>query len=1649
MADHDFTLKGNAEVNLDKQHLEKELKSAAKTVDGAVKQIVSDSKTVKSVLEDIDLSKTTKGIEGTAKALEKEAVAISSAVAQEKTLVELEQERARIASRIDELQGKKAVAEKVKPQMETAVTRAELKSGTESRAYQNATARLEQLIQTTAGYDAEIQKLTADVGVLDTKIAGMHAKETTIINPEDITKIETALNTYRQYQGVLSETATENAKILQAQMDSADKSTILKSKTDELQSAYRGLITELYNYIQAEREAKEQQASMDVKSFLGTSKLGGLEKDLQGVSQLISGLESEYAKLGNLPEPQVQSKLLEISGGADAVNDHLRNIVSTWQKIYNETSRGLSGQALENYKTSVEGLNQSFLSLFGRLDKLPQYTNDITNTSTIEQRITSLQWLRDELMRVVNSAPQGIQSTLQQQIDGISNTITTLETKLRTLNETNRARSGTVGGGGSVLSDIEVGAQKADFSIIQLIQRLNELKTTKRSMDLAGVDKGSQEYQNIERQINNVEAGIRQYYSELNSTAQATNGVTASTERLSSAVRSISNSRAGITVGDVFKSIESGARNGFNSVMKLLSALKSLAGGILSKIKHGFDRISGSAEKAFSSKTLKRNLTTLLKYTIGVRSLYFAFRRLRSAIKEGINNLVQFQSATNETNAQMTEFKTSMLYLKNAWAAAFAPVINVVMPILTALMDALATVGNAIARFFAALTGQSTVIQALRVSVGDYAKSLGGAGGSAKKAADEQKKLNDRLAAFDDLNVLGKDKDDEDTSPSGGGGGGANMPSVNEMFERIDTPMSRLAEMLRDAWETGNGFELGKTLATSLSNSFDEAYQWLTGEGYVKAMKIANLIGTFIDGILDVDDLGTNFGRMFGAAIVLGLDFINKIVTPERFYKIGVRISEALNEAIPMIVPKIGQTLGNILHSAISGAYGFLTNADFVEWGKSFGRAINNFFTEMGEINPETNKTGWEELGASIHEALKGAMVFAINALNETDTQEIVDAIGEFFSGLDLSSLKSIFEVLLHQIWDFITDIISNSPELQNGLLHALFWGKTALEIGATVSVAKLFGGMALQGAVQGLFTTGLTGALGGNAVRGAVGSAMAQGLGGTAVRTSLRTVFTQAFNGIPQALSSINWAGIVAGLFDVGATGLGLATIWQGGQGIANRLPDIIESANNLDISGWEAFTGGLREVGNSIASIPNTISTINELDMSFSDLAEGARIAWDEIGNPDAAQEGVEWAQRIVNANQGLYDSYTDWDGIEADRQERVRNMLNGMQEDYANYYGQMGREAVGIAQSIDFAYQTLADNEAQRERERQSRVQGILTANSINEGQRSIAEYYQMLGEAELLQERVDMINQGYREMADRYRDLAQRETLIDSMNESYREMAERAAETAKQSAETSTAIANSFNEASASVTASAETMERESANKFASIGNAFNTEIQEKAIPVATTVTEKFSQSFIAVGEASKLGATAVSDNFGLAFENINQNATDTWTSIKETLSDGGDVFVAFSDGMNTVTKSLLNGLIDGINLSITKPLQELTTALNAIRNVDVDGTKPFAGIPVLRIPTIPHLAQGAVIPPNKEFMAVLGDQTSGTNIEAPLDTIRQAVGEEFAPYFEQMIQATLQVVQAVNSKNLVIGDREIGKANARYTSQQKLIRGTSL
>ena len=97
--------------------------------------------------------------------------------------------------------------------------------------------------------------------------------------------------------------------------------------------------------------------------------------------------------------------------------------------------------------------------------------------------------------------------------------------------------------------------------------------------------------------------------------------------------------------------------------------------------------------------------------------------------------------------------------------------------------------------------------------------------------------------------------------------------------------------------------------------------------------------------------------------------------------------------------------------------------------------------------------------------------------------------------------------------------------------------------------------------------------------------------------------------------------------------------------------------------------------------------------------------------------------------------------------------------------------------------------------------------------------------------------------------------------------------------------------------------------------------------------------------------------------------------------------------------------------------------------------------------------VPYLASGAVIPPNAPFMAMLGDQRNGTNLEAPEGLIRNLFREEMSDLLGSNLagfEAVVAELQATRSaiEDIQIGDTTIGRAAARYDRRQNLIRGGS-
>lgn len=151
----------------------------------------------------------------------------------------------------------------------------------------------------------------------------------------------------------------------------------------------------------------------------------------------------------------------------------------------------------------------------------------------------------------------------------------------------------------------------------------------------------------------------------------------------------------------------------------------------------------------------------------------------------------------------------------------------------------------------------------------------------------------------------------------------------------------------------------------------------------------------------------------------------------------------------------------------------------------------------------------------------------------------------------------------------------------------------------------------------------------------------------------------------------------------------------------------------------------------------------------------------------------------------------------------------------------------------------------------------------------------------------------------------------------------------------------------------------------------------------------------------------------------------------------------------------LAKECGNGLIDGFEAAINgiismfeKMINWIVNGLNKI-SFDVPDWVPGIGGKTFgfniseakfgRV-SIPRLAQGAVIPPNREFLAVLGDQKKGINIEAPLQTIVDAFNIALAQ--NGSIGGNTEVV-------LEIDGRELGRAVVEQGDREKRRIGTRL
>ncbi len=173
-----------------------------------------------------------------------------------------------------------------------------------------------------------------------------------------------------------------------------------------------------------------------------------------------------------------------------------------------------------------------------------------------------------------------------------------------------------------------------------------------------------------------------------------------------------------------------------------------------------------------------------------------------------------------------------------------------------------------------------------------------------------------------------------------------------------------------------------------------------------------------------------------------------------------------------------------------------------------------------------------------------------------------------------------------------------------------------------------------------------------------------------------------------------------------------------------------------------------------------------------------------------------------------------------------------------------------------------------------------------------------------------------------------------------------------------------------------------------------------------ILVCTGVGLPLGIALIAAGAAGLVTVTALNWNA------ISDKVKGVWNTIKNWWKTSVAKYFTlqfWKDTFSNIAAGLTSKIKDGINAAISLANRFIDWMNDKMHlewgSFSLFGKEviPSGSFQLLTLPNIPYLAQGAVIPPNREFMAVLGDQKQGTNIEAPLETIKQALAEVMAQY----------------------------------------------
>lgn len=492
--------------------------------------------------------------------------------------------------------------------------------------------------------------------------------------------------------------------------------------------------------------------------------------------------------------------------------------------------------------------------------------------------------------------------------------------------------------------ELQTQAEKADQTLEKLYSKMDRA-------DATGVNKSSVAYKGLQYDIQAAEGESERLHRSMermqaNGSAFVPAVDTTQYQRLNAELEQ-TQSR--------LSEVSNTGQSGFGSMGSAIAGFGSRLAGFGSKLSGLFGRGISGGIKLFTNgikgavnwvKKLGKQSTSsggmVKKLTKSLTSMATLLKsRLKRALVSAIfsdmqANFGQMAQISPQFNAAVSGVIDSSKQLGAQLIAIVEPVANIVLPIVSQLMDKLTAGAAAMAQFVARATGNDTFIKASK-GQSNYAASVDKTASSTKKATDAAKKYHNTVLGFDQLNKM-NGTDDAETDEVG------IDPAKLEQAKVEASALSELGDRLFEAWKNKDWYGVGAGLADGVAMAavkMQELFGWSKNADKFTAFFQGLTDG--VNGFIDSWDSQT-IGTAVGDCVNTVIESFAVLLDPNtglHFGELGGKIGDTLTATIRTIH---WDTLTADLVNGIQGILDFCTGFLNSDFGESLGEAVRKAF---------------------------------------------------------------------------------------------------------------------------------------------------------------------------------------------------------------------------------------------------------------------------------------------------------------------------------------------------------------------------------------------------------------------------------------------------------------------------------------------------------------------------------------------------------------------------------------------------------------------------------------------------------------------------------------------------------------------------------